>query len=926
MAERKSKVFTLSFSEDLIAAVASYLVETYEKKGKDLSRVAVVFEGKRPALFLKRELSKRTGKSFFPPACYSIDEFIREVVVRNTSHLPVSKIDSSYLLYRLAQSISPEIVKDRPGFSQFLPWASEISAFLDHVDREKIPGHLLENVQRNADIGYEVPENINTLLKHLRRVREAYHEELKRRQRYSPGLMYLHASEYIGATPFEEFDEILFCNFFYLYRTEEEVMGTIFDAGKAVLFFQGDQKDWPVLERLSHRFSCEIRPPRPYPPGYGLHLYAGFDTHSQAAIAREIIRKLPHPEKTLVMLPEPGTLIPLLSEISPLVKELNVSLGYPLKRSSLFSLLECVFRAQSTKRENGYYAADYLAAITHPLVKNLRLPFNPAVTRVLVHKIEEVLLGIEESPVSGRLFVRLADILENDTLYEATLETLHKMDAAVKRDELKKVVEGFHALLFRSWEGIVTFEQLAKVLAGFVDTLMRKSFLASYPLNVRTVERLLEAVEEMAAASFASEALGQEDVFKIVREHLEDEMVSFAGSPLKGLQVLGVLESRALSFENVVVLDANESSLPKLRASEPLIPREVMFGLGLERVEKEEEIQRYQFMRLIHGAKHVHLICAEDEKREKSRFIEELVWHRQKEANSLVTVPVVKARFDVKFASERRPRPKDAGVAEYLKTMTFSATRVNTYLECPMKFYFRYVLGLREKEDLSCEPEGAEIGTYLHRLLAVAFKRFAGAKPVIDAEFSRYFFRTLHATFDERFAGRISSEAFLVKDVIIHRMKSFLEEEKMRPVERVMHLEKPFSGDIAVAGRPFRFEARVDRIDRLEDGTLLIIDYKSGSGDGMPARAKTLESLELSYDTIKSAVASFQLPLYLHLVEKAFPGETLDAALYDLRSAELKNYLKESDEAANKAKNDRCLEALRFIIAEITDPGVPFRP
>jgi ATP-dependent helicase/nuclease subunit B len=130
-------------------------------------------------------------------------------------------------------------------------------------------------------------------------------------------------------------------------------------------------------------------------------------------------------------------------------------------------------------------------------------------------------------------------------------------------------------------------------------------------------------------AAFGEETFEAEDLFKIFRNKLENETVAFSGSPLKGVQILGVLETRALNFGHVLVLDANESILPKLKIREPLIPRDVMISLGLDRLEKEEEIQRYQFSRLIASAGRVDLFYAESEEHHRSRFVEDLVWARK---------------------------------------------------------------------------------------------------------------------------------------------------------------------------------------------------------------------------------------------------------------------------------------------------------
>jgi hypothetical protein len=699
-AARDPRVVTVALADDLIRRLADHIEAQYVHPGNDLRRLAVVFGGKRPALFLKRELARRIKGPFFPPRFFTMEEFLAATAAGRQPFTRISELDSCYLIYTLAKSLAPEILRGRERFAQFLPWAREIHAFIDQVDRERIPDGTLAVIQHNAAIGYDVPDTINTLLCHIARIRDAYHARLAAAGRLTPGAASLAAAEHVAEAGFAEFDEIYFCGMFFLSRTERDVIKQLYERGKAVLFFQGAGADWPILAENERAFGCRIEPERAVPVRYDLRLYAGSDTHSQVALVREIAGNLERPDASVLVVPDPAAIIPLLSELTPRIRDLNVSLGYPLTRSSLYSLLEDIFAAQGTRREQGYYVRDYLRALRHPLVKNIRLPYDPAITRVLVHKIEELLVGRDDA-AGGTLFVRPENIAAAASLAAAVRETLFKMDIAVSEDEVRTMAAELHRLLFTSWEPVGTFRAFAGVMAGLLDVLVRQSFLTAYPMNVTVIDRLFDLLDEMENAAFAAEPFPREDIFKIVLDRLAGEMASFTGSPLKGFQILGTLEARSLSFENVVVMDVNEGVLPNLTVQQPLIPREIMLGLGLQRFEKEEEIQRYQFKRLIAGARTVSLIFSEDRKAEKSRFIEELIWERQKQAGALATVPFRRARFAVSAQPGKTPRPKTPAIVTALAGMRYSATKINTYLACPARFYFQYILGLREKDDLA---------------------------------------------------------------------------------------------------------------------------------------------------------------------------------------------------------------------------------
>jgi len=233
-----TKTITLNINQDFIKKLADYLETNYLKKNKDISKIALVFEGKRPSLFLRKELSARMGKSYFPPASFSIDEFMHYTLSKNLSFSEISKMESWNLIYNIARDIVPDMLKDRESFSLFLPWAREIAKFIDELDFEEVSSNSLKNVEDSASIGYQIPESINASLKNIVALREAYHRELINKKSFSKGFVYLSAAKVIKEINFEEFDTILFCGFFYMQKTEQQVIKHLYNTGKAILFFQ----------------------------------------------------------------------------------------------------------------------------------------------------------------------------------------------------------------------------------------------------------------------------------------------------------------------------------------------------------------------------------------------------------------------------------------------------------------------------------------------------------------------------------------------------------------------------------------------------------------------------------------------------------------------------------------------------------------
>ncbi|MCX6356926.1 MAG: PD-(D/E)XK nuclease family protein, partial [Candidatus Aureabacteria bacterium] len=708
----------------------------------DLGGVAVIFGGRRPALFLNRELGRLLKRPFVPPRCFSMDDFVRHLMDGDTSCRPVSGLDACHLIYGIARSHAPALLAGRESFSRFLPWAREIASLIDQLDLEEVTDDALRGVRLNAEIGYEVPASVNALIAHLSVLRREYHRALRERGECSRGLLYSLARAKADGLDLPEFERLIFCNLFYLHAAEEKIIRVLHDRDRATLIFQRDEGHWPVFQRLSRAFAAPLAPP-PRPAGRRvarLTLCSGADTSIQVGMVREIVSRLRDPGRAVVVLPDATGVIPLVTEIAAIVPECNLSMGYPVTRSVIYSLFEHIAAAHDGMRDGAYYVRDYLRVFTHPLVKNLSLVLEPAVTRVIVHKVEEVLRGEVATPLGGSLFVKPAEIECLDELYRAAALTLQGMGIALVTEELPGLLAALHRELLGRWERVSTAAEFAGAVEQLLDLLLAKGGARQHALNLRVLDRVFAVAAELRRASFSGDRLELGELFRIFMDALRGEKVSFSGSPLKGLQVLGLLETRALNFDHVIVMDVNESVLPRVRACEPLIPRQVLVSLGLNRMETEEEIQRYHFMRLIAHASEVSLVYNDSTETERSRFIEELLWEAERREGRTGVVPVRKGIYRTELPGRGEPVPKRSETVALLSGFTFSPSSVNTYLECPLRFYYRYVLRLREREELGDEIDGAEVGIFIHRVLHDVFAPCRGMRPSIDREFRDRFF------------------------------------------------------------------------------------------------------------------------------------------------------------------------------------------
>jgi len=920
------EVTSIALSDDYIRRLTEILQKDFIGKNIPLEKVALVFGGKRPSLFLRRELSRQINTAYFPPAVFSMDEFIKEVVRRKSSVKMVSRMDSAYSIYKLAKAGHPELLAGRESFAMFLPWAEEINAFIEQLDLEEINDDKLRSVQENAKIGFDTLKEINLLLADIIKLRKEFHEAFKKENSLTRGMLYMSAAECAKEVNFDDFEVIIFCGFFYLHKTEQRLIKELLGREKAKLIFQGDESEWDVLKGLSKVFSkAVIAEEAQIKNKPKINFYRGFDMHSQIAILREKLKEIKNTEETLILLANPDALVPLLSDISSLGAEFNVSIGYSLKRSSVYSLFQDIFAAQlSRKLENKlsyYYSRDYLKVLSHPFLKNLDISGLNA-SRVVVHKTEEILTGTIENDLAGELFISLDKVSGSNILLEEIQGTLRHMDIKVSLDDIAMIFKKLNELAFEAWEGISNFYEFSVSVENIIIALLQMSTLEKYALNLKAAQKILELVEELRSATFSQEKFSQEEMFKIFTQRLENEMVSFSGSPLRGMQVLGLLETRSLTFKNVIVMDVNESILPKLRIYEPLIPRDVMVSLGIERLEKEEEIQRYQFSRLISAADNVHLIYREDRETIRSRFLEDLIWREEQKQGKVGVVEIPLFSFNIKALPKKAIAKKTKDMIADLKKRVFSVSSVNMYISCPLKFYFRYCLGLEEKEDLFDEPEAADVGTFVHRLLEDAFRGFMNKKPVINKKFEETFFGEFEKLFKEEFGRKMKADSFILEDIIRHRMEKFLESEKQRnDIDAVVMLEKKLPWKIETKSGIFNFTAGVDRVDRLSDDSLLVIDYKTGSA-ALPN--VNLSNMKFSRNEIKKSIKSFQLPIYIWACREYLNKEDVRAAIYFLRTCEIKEYLQKNTPEKKAESLDTCFNALSFILDEIVNPNTVF--
>jgi CRISPR/Cas system-associated exonuclease Cas4 (RecB family) len=405
----------------------------------------------------------------------------------------------------------------------------------------------------------------------------------------------------------------------------------------------------------------------------------------------------------------------------------------------------------------------------------------------------------------------------------------------------------------------------------------------------------------------------------------------FAGTPLRGVQVLGFLETRNLKFENVVFLDANEGILPDTAREDSLLPFKAKQMLGLPTHQDREEIISHYFNTLVSGAKKAHLFYIENDEKERSRFVEKLLWERQKREGKRDAKSYVKTiQYSINLG-KKNPRPinKTDEMVRFLKEYPFSATSLNTYLYCPLQFYYEYVLGLREREVVSEEFEKEEIGSFVHHVLHDYFKGKMGSILSEKDMNLREFEKIIKKEFEEKYGKDPVGEMYLLRNQIDRHLKDFIRNYQLPKIKEFQTEILGIEQRIDVVRDSFRLGARLDRIERRGE-RMVIIDYKTSANKNY--LAINYNKLDLkNKDSWIEAIGSLQLPFYL-ITYSTLSGEkpaNIDCMFLLLGKTRIDTDIEVplfKDEAEFKENFENLTRIILSLLREVVDPKKPFMP
>ncbi len=907
--------------EDLLRAVLGEL----PPGEKDYSGTCIVFPGKRPAHFLRKRIAERERTSYLPPAIFPIEAFVQYVYSNYCENAgrECGEMDALAILYEIHRRTGGTAGDGSPdSLETFLPAGRKILAEMEELVLAECTVQQLRRVLQGT--GYP-------RFRILAEYYESFYDTLAQRGYATRAVMYREAATSIGRLDAERYNRIILAGFYALTKSEQKLFSGLARMRNVTLLFQNGEG---LNEKLAaYNFHCDV-PDIGSAAGPELRFTRSPDTHGQImALAAELGRQIrtsgaPPDEHTAIVLPSSGALFPIIHNALPLLPpdKYNIALGYPITRTPIYGFLSCLMDLAESMQDGLVSPGEYLKFVLHPYTKNIRLGHSSEITRIMFHEMEDHLIGNR----AGAL-VALTELESDEPFFSGLAERLSPVFPEITPAVLRGHLRSIHDRTIRRFSTVTSCGDFAARAIGVLTDIFDHSTARLHPFSRRYAERLNEILESLRASLLADHAFDDlPGYFSFFRELAGAETVPFPGTPLIGLQVLGLLETRNIAFDTLYVLDAEDDVLPGSPADDYLLPYPVRKELGLETYADREQLVAYYLNLAVRNAAKVHFFYAEGGGKEKSRFVQKLIWQLQKRDRTVSATPYeMTVKYNVRLANARPAAvPKTPAMIRYLRSLRFSSFALDTYLRCPLRFYYYYVLDLQEKEDMSDELDPLRVGTIIHEILSEYYGELVGRELRRDMFGNQKLERIIDTSFQKRFGNNLTGTAWLLRRQIASHLGEYFERLQIPLVEKHRIVIKGIERSYFAGKNGYQFAGRIDRVE-LRDTMNVILDYKTGKDTTAPVRPEKLSAEDPA--TWPEAIRSFQLPLYMLLyAEHTGTGIGAITPLYLLLGR--KNLDSKAERGIDVGEQTpemiyRTVEPVIFsLLNRLTDLTVPFEP
>ena len=931
--------------ETFLKLVASDL---YNRANGNLARTAVVFPNKRAALFFNEYLAKEAGKPIWSPAYITISELFRSMSTLEVAD-PIKLVCELYKVYR-------QTTNSEESLDNFYFWGELLISDFDDADKnlartKDLFSNLKELKSLMGDLSYmdkEQEEAIQqffhnfsierrTVLKErfislwdvLGDIYTRFKENLKQQGIAYEGMLYREVMETFQ-TDGLPYDTYVFVGFNVLNKVERQLFKALKDADKALFYWDYDEF---YLNKTHHEAGVFIKQnlkefPSPLDASCfnrldspkEIHYVASPTENAQARYLPQWIRKnLTESEKeTAVVLCNESLLQPVLHSLPEDVKHVNITMGFPLSQTPVYSFVLALLELQINgfNPKNGRFLFEQvIAVLKHPYTRQQTTEAEALEKSLTQDNRFYPLPGeLKKDEFLSHLFTPVSGILP---LTDYMLEALQQVAVIYRKDKEKEQDEALNQLYRESlFKAYTTF--------GRIRTLMEEGILNIQPHTFR----------------------------KLVVRILSTLNIPFHGEPAIGLQVMGVLETRNLDFRHLILLSTNEGQLPKNGGDSSFIPYNLRKAFGMTTIEHKIAVYAYYFYRLLQRAEKVTLMYNNSSdglnRGEWSRFMLQFLieWKHPILLQTLQAKqsPQGSTAITLPKTSEVMQKMWHRFSLEANKDALLSPSALNCYLDCTLRFYFKYVARLKAPEEVNADIDSATFGSIFHLAAENIYKDLTAHGKVINKEtieallkhplklesyvdnaFKELFF---HIPQEEK--SEYNGTQLINSEVIVRYLRQLLKhdyayapftfEASEKDVYEEVSIHTP-NGDLTT-----RIGGVIDRMDS-KDGILRIVDYKTG---GSADKSQSIDSLFMR-DKNRSGYI-FQTFLYASIMSRLSQQRIAPALLYIHRAA-ADDYspiirIKEDKEVEEvldfSIYEGKFREKLQELLEEIFHPDIPF--
>ncbi|MBP3517303.1 MAG: PD-(D/E)XK nuclease family protein [Parabacteroides sp.] len=928
----------------------------YAKYGAEISRLAFVFPNRRTGLFFQKYLSEVSEKPLFSPTILTINDLFVQLSGKQTADR-ISMLFKLYDIY-LRRSGSSET------FDEFLYWGEMLLNDFDDIDKYMVDARMLfTNVtdlrEIENDFNFLSPEQIAAIRTFwssfypkgdtpnqeqflavwqiLYALYIDLREALAAEGKGYEGMIFQEVVEQMEKNECCDlpYVKIVFVGLNALSVAEERFLSELQRREIADFYWDyaspkvtdPDNKASYFVERNLRQFPSQLTIDNGQwtidnsqlsievigiPSGIGqakqVHRILSELCKEDEMSAEEALR-------TAVILPDEHLLIPVLNAIPEQIRRINVTMGYPLAGTPVASLMEYILALQKNiryvDRQPVFYFRDVLPILNHRYISTTA----PEVVAGLVKDITEnnkIYISYDDLNRTPLLSILFTPVTAVETFSDYLINVLQELNRAIDKEK--------------------DDQELSIVNSQLSINDIEQEFIFHY---FATVNRMKEVMRE------ANVEMKIDTYFRLLKRVTDTITIPFHGEPLSGLQIMGVLETRALDFDRLIILSMNEGIFPLRKAANSFIPYNLRRGFGLPTYEHQDSVWAYHFYRLIYRASHVSLLYDTRsnglQTGEVSRFVHQLHYHYEEPIqNKLVVYNVSSSRIPALQVAKTEEVMSRLAAFRRGGERAISASAVNTYLDCPLKFYFSVVEGIREEEEVSETIESNVFGSILHKVMEELYQPFCGKMVTADLlkairkdtpqltgavarAFAEIFFKT-------DVVRPLTGQNFLIGEMIRKYVEKVLERDAKLTPFRYIESEKKIKCLFPLTDKSeIQLKGFIDRIDEVR-GIVRIIDYKSGSGT---TQFTSVESLFDKEETDRSK-AVMQVFMYAWM----YGAAAIQPGIYYMRTLFSPSFDPAVYRRTDRFKTEQVLDfadyrtefenGLRNCLDEIFDPEIPF--